>query len=182
MLTFLFCVLLLIPPVCGVCQTCFGQGASDGCGGSTSTCPWNTGISDNAAVVAAIVAGTAATKVISIGKLLPQRFRKLFPRSVLDLISTIYHKPKNGVEFDPTGKPLKVLVREIKAGSISKSEVMLYINDCMDQLDDKDENYEINFKKLLLQHSTIKDLPDSLACDGLNMCKFGSCLIGICRK
>ena len=114
--TFLFGVLLLVPPAMGVCQICFGQGATDGCGGSSNTCPWTTGISDNAAVVTAIVAGVVTKKVISIGKLLPQRFRKLFPRSVLDLISTIYHKPKNGAEFDPTGQPLKVLVREIKAG------------------------------------------------------------------
>ena len=79
MLTLLFCVLLLIPPAMGVCQVCFGEATAVGCTGNMDTCPWVTGISDNAKVVTSILAGTVTTSVISIGKLLPQRFRKLFP-------------------------------------------------------------------------------------------------------
>ena len=125
MLTFLFCVLLLIPPAMGVCQVCFGEAACVGCTGDMTTCPWVKGISDNAKVVTAILTGTVTTSVISIGKLLPQRFRKLFPRTVLDLIATIYNKPKNGAEFDPSGKTLKNLISAVKSGCISKSEVIL---------------------------------------------------------
>ena len=69
MLTFLFCVLLLIPPAMSVCQVCFGEAASVGCTGDMSTCPWVTGISENAKVVTAILAGTVTSSVISIGKL-----------------------------------------------------------------------------------------------------------------
>ena len=146
-----------------VCQVCFGEAASVGCTGDMSTCPWVTGISENAKVVTAILAGTVTSSVISIGKLLPQRFRKLFPRAVLDLIATIYCKPKNGAEFDPSGKTLKQLMSAIKSGCISKAEVLLHVTELMDALNETDALYETKFKKLHMQYTTIKDLPDSMA-------------------
>ena len=163
MLTFFFCVLLLIPPAIGVCQVCFGEAACVGCTGDMASCPWVKGISDNASVVTAIVTGTVTTSVLSIGKLLPQRFRKLFPRSILDLIATIYRKPKNGVEYDPSGKNLTDLMSAVKSGCISKSEVLLYITRQMDALEETDPLYETKFKRFHLHFTTIKDLTGGLA-------------------
>ena len=89
MLSILFCVLLLVPTAFSVCQVCFGEATSIGCKGDATNCPWTTGITQNAEVVASIIGGTAASAVITIASLLPSRFRKVFPRSVLDVIVEI---------------------------------------------------------------------------------------------
>ena len=168
MLSILFSVLLLIPPAMGVCQFCFGEASVLGCTGDMSTCPWKVGISKNAATVSAIVGGTATTAIIAIGKLLPQRFRKLFPRGVLDVITTILSKPKNGVEFDPEGKNMREVVGAIKAGRYSKSEAMIHWTERMDELDSDDESYDTKFKKLQNQFCSIRDLPNNFASEDGN--------------
>ena len=166
MLAILFSVLLLIPPAMGVCQFCFGEG--DGCTGDTATCPWKKGISDNATVVSAIIGGIATKAAISIGKLLPHRFRKLFPRGALDVIATILSKPRNGVDFDPEGKNMREVVGAIRAGCYTKSEAMLHWTERMDELDSDDEDHEFKFKKLQNQFCSIRDLPNNFASEDSN--------------
>ena len=72
----LFSVLLLVPSVLATCQHCFGEAV--GCRPGENTCPWITGISDNATAVASIIAGAAAATTLKVatGTLLPTRFRR----------------------------------------------------------------------------------------------------------
>ena len=167
MIPFYFIVLLLIFPVSlAVCQVCFGEATPYGCSGNDmTTCPWNTGVAANATAVAGIVAGSlAATKMtLTINSLLPDRFRRLFPRNVLDLIMTIYSRPRDGTEFDPEGKSLKQVSSAIKAGTFTKQEAMLFLAGKMDDLDADDENYEVEVKRIATNMSVLKDLPDNLS-------------------
>merc|ERR1712185_215410 len=153
-----FCVLLL-PSTFAVCQYCFGEAGSFGCTGSANTCPWKTGIAANTQIVTAIVAGTA-TAAFSITKLLPFRFRALFPRQVLDIISNIYAKPRNGDEFDPRGKSLTQVTDAISAGQYTKQEAARFWVGKMDDLDQSAENYDNRVKVLSSQLSIIRDTPN----------------------
>ena len=80
----LFSVLLLVPSAVAVCQHCFGEAASLGCK-DDGNCPWVTGIADNASMIQKIVAGTATAATFKVATLLPNRFRRLFPRNVLEV-------------------------------------------------------------------------------------------------
>ena len=113
----LFSVLLLVPSTAAVCQLCFGEAASLGCKGAVDSCPWGVGIKENAALVATIVAGTTASTVFSIASLLPIRFRRLFPRNIMDIIASIYGKPKVGAQFDPDKKSLTQVLSAIRSKS-----------------------------------------------------------------
>ena len=160
MLTILFSVLLLIPPAIGVCQICFGEATAYGCPGDDNTkCPWVTGISSNATLVAAIAAGTATTATFAISTLLPLRFRRLFPRNVLDILATIYSRPKNGAEFNPINKSLKEVASAIRSGSYSKNEAVLFWASKLDDLDEGDDSYELQLKKISSQLQALRDLP-----------------------
>jgi hypothetical protein len=100
----LFSVLLLVPSVLATCQHCFGEAV--GCRPGETTCPWVTGISDNATAVATIIAGVAGATTLKVATLLPTRFRRLFTRNVLDTITNIIARPRSGAEFDSDGKTL----------------------------------------------------------------------------
>ena len=154
----LFSVLLLVPSVLATCQHCFGEAI--GCRPGETTCPWVTGISDNATAVATIIAGVAGATTLKVATLLPTRFRRLFTRNVLDTITNIIARPRSGAEFDSDGKTLNQVIGAIKARAFTKHEAMLAWVGRMDDLNDEDDDYDTQFKKLNAQLSVIKDLPN----------------------
>ena len=78
----LWLFLLFLPTVSGVCTSCFGDEPT--CAGDASTCPWRTVVASN---VAAVAGATGA--LIALEKVLPNKFVRLFSRSVLHTLSTI---------------------------------------------------------------------------------------------
>ena len=76
----LWLIVLNVPFAYGVCQNCFG--AAQGCGGTTTACPWVTTVATNVAAMAAATGG--AIKILNV---LPHKILRLFPKSVLDILS-----------------------------------------------------------------------------------------------
>ena len=98
--SFHFCVLLLLlislPGSFSVCISCYGL--AQGCPGDGSPCPWATGVAANIAAITAAVGGA-----LSVSKLLPPKFARLFPRAVLDGVSALVVRSKGGsATFDVT--------------------------------------------------------------------------------
>ena len=121
-----FCVLLLLlfflPIVTPVCTTCYGLG--EGCPGDGSSCPWLEGIAAN---VTAIAAGAGAT--LSVAKLLPPKFVRLFPRSVLEGISSlIVRSRQGGSSFDVKDKTGAEIFKATTSGALSKKDAILAIH------------------------------------------------------
>ena len=81
----LVALLFLFDPVGAVCVHCLGN--VPGCGGSDS-CPLMTGVTDNAAALAA-----SASTLVVVAKLLPNKILRVLPRSVLDTIKSMVNKP-----------------------------------------------------------------------------------------
>ena len=159
MLSILFCVLFAFIPLVGaVCQFCFGEATPFGCTGDVGTCPWNIGVTENATTTAAIIAGTATTTALAISKLLPIRFRKLFPRNVMTQLGNILGRPRNGVEFDPDGKTLAEVIRAISGGTFTKQDALIHWTTLMTELSPDDENYESEVIRLKTQISVIKEI------------------------
>lgn len=164
MLTFYFCVLLaFIPLTQAVCQFCFGEATAFGCTGNVATCPWNVGVSNNATTTAAIIAGTATTSVLAVSKLLPNRFRKLFTRGVMNQIVNLFGKPRDGAEFDPEGKTLQQVIHAIQVGSYSKEEALIYWSGLMGELDADDEDYASELTRLRTQVTVLRDITITLS-------------------
>ena len=159
MLTLYFCVLLAFFPLAqAVCQFCFGEATTFGCTGDVATCPWNVGVSTNATTTAAIIAGTVTSSVLAISKLLPNRFRKLFPRGVMNQIVNLYGKPRDGREFDPEGQNLQQVIHAIQIRSYTKDEAIIYWSGLMSELDPSDEDSAMELTRLKTQISVLRDI------------------------
>ena len=111
-----------LPSVRGVCQHCFG--GAHGCDGTGDSCPWHHLVAANAAAVGAAVGGA-----VSVAKILPSKFLRVFPRSALDSIAALCVKVKAaGAPFEPLGKTTAEVLSAVKAGLFSKSEAVLRFN------------------------------------------------------
>ena len=130
----------------------------NGCKGAVDSCPWGVGIKENAALVATIVAGTTASTVFSIASLLPIRFRRLFPRNIMDIIASIYGKPKVGAQFDPDKKSLTQVLSAIRSKSYTKDEAMLFWVGKMGDLNKKSDTYANELTLLKSELDIIKCL------------------------
>ena len=186
MLSVPFCVLLLVSPVRGVCQVCFGEAYL--CKGAASTCPWQTGVAQNAEVVGHIIAGTAdsaKTSTLHIASLLPIRMRKVFTRATLDVISSIMALPKDGVEYDPSGKGFNLVCAAIRSGLCTKTQAAEDWLGRMGALDESDSNYGTKLSLLSSQHKFFQGLY-SHACNFAVQCVFVFVLATLsklhCRK
>ena len=113
----LWLFLLFLPTVSGVCTSCFGDEPT--CAGDASTCPWRTVVASN---VAAVAGATGA--LIALEKVLPNKFVRLFSRSVLHTLSTIAAKPKAGTTFDFDGKTGNQIFSAVKGNYITQDEAI----------------------------------------------------------
>jgi hypothetical protein len=119
-----------------VCPMCFGQAM--GCSSTdAANCPWATGVAANVAAVAGAI-GAA----ITLDKLLPPRYLRLFSRPVLQTLAIIASKPKGGASYDFTGKNYRDIFGAVVGGHVTKDEAVLHLTEQLDQAEsatDKDE-------------------------------------------
>ena len=71
-----------------VCNVCFG--AAHGCTGEDDACPWLADVAANVATVTAAAGGT-----IIVSKILPAKLANLFPKRVLDALSSVVSRVPN---------------------------------------------------------------------------------------
>ena len=142
-------LILVFLPLCDcVCTQCYGR--AEGCTGNPVTCPWVTGLASNAAVISAAAGG-----VLSIVRLLPGKFVKLFPRAVIEGISSLCVRAKlGGGTFDTTDKTGHEIFQAACSGALSKRDAILAIHALIVDTPDTDEGGR-QAKKL---ESTIKAL------------------------
>ena len=106
----LYYFLFMLPGVDAVCTSCFGD-APD-CSGETAECPWVKDVAANAVAVTAAAGG-----IITLEKVLPNKFVRLFTRPVLQILSLVVGKPKAGTGFDCTGKSGNEIYNAVKGAS-----------------------------------------------------------------
>ena len=112
----LFYFLFMLPGVDAVCRSCFGD-APD-CNGDTTQCPWIRDVAANAVAVTAAAGG-----IITLEKVLPNKFVRLFTRPVLKTLSLVVGKPKAGAVFDCAGKSGNEIYNAVKGGYVAARAV-----------------------------------------------------------
>lgn len=127
----LLLILYMIPGVVAVCMECHGAAASVGCTGDPSTCPFATGQASNAAAIA----GTTATAVVTIVKLLPLWVARLFTRDRLAVVVALAKRSGKTTVFNPVGKSRSELIMAVKTGVLSKDDAVAFCNNQADQID-----------------------------------------------
>ena len=113
----LFLFLTFLPTASGVCTSCFGDEPT--CAGDAKACPWQTVVASN---VAAVAGATGA--LIALEKVLPNKFVRLFSRSVLHTLSTIAARPKAGTTFNFDGKTGNQIYSAVKGNYITQDEAI----------------------------------------------------------
>ena len=135
-------LLMTLNFVDGVCTLCFGQ--LPGCNNTNrANCP---GVVDVAANVAAVTA--AAGAVVSISKILPHKYIRVFPASAIKAIVALVARPKDGASFDFTDKSGADIVKAVRAGQTTKDEAIERISDMIEAVDPDGAHPDIEIKKL----------------------------------
>ena len=143
----LWLIILYTPFAYGVCQNCFG--AAQGCGGNTTACPWVTTVATNVAAMAAAAGG--AIKVLNV---LPHKILRLFPKSILDILSSVAARDLS-TTFDPTNKSTAEIVTAVKFGHFSQLDAILHFTDEISKVANGDGEASVKIKKL---ESAIKSI------------------------
>ena len=130
----LFILHSLFLKVNAVCTECYGAG--EGCTGDPATCPWRTAYVANAAAM-----GAAAGGVITVSKLLPLRFSRIFTRKVLQVLSQIKARGVAGLAYDFAGKSFAAIRAAVVSGRCEKDDALTTIADLMDGLDPTAADY-----------------------------------------
>ena len=136
----LWLLVLHFPFAYGVCQNCFG--AAQGCSGTTATCPWVTTVATNVAAMAAATGGA-----ISVLNVLPHKILRLFPKSILDVLSRVAARDLS-VSFDPTDKTTTEIVNAVKFGHFSQVDAVLFFTEAISSIDDDDTEASTKIRKL----------------------------------
>ena len=123
--------LWMVPGVVAVCMECHGAATSVGCTGNAASCPFATGQASNAAALA----GTAATAVITIVKLLPLWVARLFTRDRLAVVVALAKRSGQNAVFNPEGKTRSELITAVKTGVLSKDEGVAHCDGKADAID-----------------------------------------------
>ena len=80
-------------------------------------------VDTNAAAALAAVGGS-----LVVSKLLPVKYLRLFPRSVLTGLASLCAKSKaGGVPFEPAGKTVKQIIEAVKNGTCSKQDAVIQL-------------------------------------------------------
>lgn len=136
----LWLIVLNVPFAHGVCQNCFG--AAQGCSGVSANCPWVSTVATNVAAMAAATGGA-----ISVLNVLPHKILRLFPKSVLDVLSSVAARDLS-VSFNPAGKSTTDIVNAVKFGHFSQVDAILFLTDSITNISDSDTNAGTKIKKL----------------------------------
>ena len=105
---FLCLFLFGLPSVHATCLVCFGSAV--GCKGEDGNCPW---VKDTVANVAVIAAATGGA--LKVASLLTPRLLRVFTKPVLETLSMIVARPKDGQSFDMTGKTTTQISQAVRA-------------------------------------------------------------------
>ena len=117
---------LIISPGAAVCESCWGD--ASGCQGVTDQCPWIVVLAGNVAAVT-----SASGTVITLEKILPAKYIRLFSRQVLQVLTSISAKPRGGVEFSYDGKSGHDIYKAVKSGYVAKDEAVSEILSRIDE-------------------------------------------------
>ena len=132
---------IFISLVDAACESCWG--GAHGCPGITSQCPWVAGVAANAAVV---VAATGGSLVVS--KILPAKLSNMLPKRVLDLLSSVVSRVKNGASFDPDGKSPSDIVKAVRLSHCAPDDAILALTEQISEIADADGEASTKIKKL----------------------------------
>lgn len=158
----LWLILLTLTGVSGVCTSCWG--ADSDCPGNRANCPWITGVVAN---TAALAAGGAAT--LTVGRMLPTKVARLFPRAVLDILLTTYRSPKVVVSADVSTLKVGEFYKSVLSGVCSRFEALTELAGRMVSVSwtpdatGSIKAAEAQFKGLEAASSVIKSMPENPA-------------------
>ena len=114
----LFLFLTFLPTASGVCTSCFGDEPS--CAGDADTCPWQTVLASNVAAVAG-----ASGALIALEKVLPNKFVRLFSRSVLHTLSTMLPDLRLGLHLILMGRLVTKSFQLLKGTTLPRMRLSL---------------------------------------------------------
>ena len=143
-------VLSMIPIVNAVCVHCSDN--IDGCRGGTE-CPLITGTAANAAIIAG-----ASTGLVVLTHLLPLKFLRAFPRSVLDTLSAIASAPKAGQPFEFASKSISAIFTAVVNGHCTAREALVELQKKMLAIPDDADDADARISKLSKTMDVIKTM------------------------
>ena len=79
--------------------------------------------------------------------LLPTKVARLFPKSALDILSSIAARDPTH-SFDPNGKSVNEIVTAVKCSHLSKVDAVLHLTNLIDGIADNDPDAATKIKKL----------------------------------
>ena len=124
-----------------VCDVCWGD--AHGCVGVHDSCPWLAGVAANVATVTAAAGGT-----IIVSKILPAKLSNLFPKRVLDALSSVVSRVQNGTPYDPDGKTPAQIVKAVRLSHLSPDDAVLALSEQIAEIEDDDDDASTKIKKL----------------------------------
>ena len=136
----LWLFIIHVPFAQGVCHNCFGT--AQGCSGTTDACPWVVGVAANVAAL-----GAASGGALTLLTLLPSKILRLFPKSVLDVLSSVAARDPTAT-FDTTGKSTSDIVKAVRLGHLSKVDAILYLSEAIEEIDEDEDNAGTKIRKL----------------------------------
>ena len=123
------------------CDVCFG--AAFGCDGERDSCPWMVDVAANAATVAAAAGGS-----IIVSKILPAKISNLFPKRVLDTLSSVVSRVQNGAPYDPAGKTPAEIVKAVRLSHFGPDDAVLALSEQIEGIANNDGDAATKIKKL----------------------------------
>ena len=143
-----------------VCTSCYG--AASGCRGNPTTCPWITQVAHNVAAFSAAAGG-----MLVVERLLAPKYVKLFPRMVLQIISSIHCRPKAGAEYDFTSKTNQQIRLAVVNGHADRDQALLHFMDSIDALDPTAPGYKDRVEQLKTALTVLKAVNPSVRSGGI---------------
>ena len=143
-----------------VCTSCYGH--AGGCKGSPTTCPWVMQVAQNVAAF-----GAAAGGMLVVERLLPPKYVKLFPRMVLQILSSIHCRPKAGSEYDFARKTNQQIRLAVVNGHADRDQALLHFMDAIDALDPKDVAYKDKVEQLKTALTVLKSVNPAARSGGI---------------
>jgi hypothetical protein len=143
--------LMFIVSVEAVCPKCHGW--IPGCTSADgSDCPGSKDVTANATALT----GAAA---IVVSRLLPLKFLRAFPRTVLETLKAVYTSPAgNGQTFDFAGKSVKEVFQALMAGHVTSEEALVNLQGRMLDQDPAADNASIVISQLKETMANIRSI------------------------
>ena len=111
------------------CSSCWGE--APGCDGKAdgSGCPWKNEALTNVSAMA-----KQDGSKVSVEKLLPAKYLRLFPISVINRLMSVHSRPRAGSQIDLSGKDSTVINKAVLNGSTTKEAAVLELSARIEEL------------------------------------------------